>query len=48
VWSVESQSQRQLTTPDVALAGLAARQHGVLTREQLVALGFGRARSRIC
>ena len=30
-----------MTTPDVALAGLAARQHGVVTAAQLRALGFG-------
>jgi hypothetical protein len=41
VWSVESHGQRQVTTPDVALAELAARQHGIVTRAQLVALGFG-------
>ena len=30
-----------MTTPEVALAGLAARQHGVVTLAQLAALGFG-------
>ena len=41
VWSVEAHTQTEVTTPDVALAGLAARQHGVVTRAQLAALGFG-------
>jgi hypothetical protein len=41
VWWVESHSQRQVTTPDVALAELAARQHGVVALAQLLALGFG-------
>jgi hypothetical protein len=30
-----------VTTPDVALAELAARQHGVVAVAQLQALGFG-------
>jgi predicted transcriptional regulator of viral defense system len=30
-----------VTTPDVALAALAARQHGVVTWAQLAALGIG-------
>ncbi len=41
VWSIESHSQTEVTTPDVALADLAARQHGVVTLAQLQALGFG-------
>ena len=41
VWSVEADSQRQVTTPDVALADLAARQHGVVALAQLLELGFG-------
>jgi very-short-patch-repair endonuclease len=40
VWSVESHSQPSGTTPDAALARLAARQHGVVTWAQLLALGF--------
>ena len=38
VWSIESHSQTEVTTPDVALADLAARQHGVVTLAQLQAL----------
>jgi predicted transcriptional regulator of viral defense system len=41
VWCVDSHGQRQVTTPDVALAELAARQHGVVALAQLLALGFG-------
>jgi predicted transcriptional regulator of viral defense system len=41
VCGLESHSQTQLRTPDVALAELAARQHSVVARAQLVALGFG-------
>jgi len=41
VWCVESHSQTQVTTPDVALAELAARQHGVVALAQLQALGLG-------
>jgi very-short-patch-repair endonuclease len=41
VWSLESHSQPQLTTPDVVLAELAARQHGVAAHAQLLELGFG-------
>ena len=41
VCGVESHSQPELRTPDVALAELAARQHGVVTLAQLLALGFG-------
>ena len=41
VCGVESHSQPERRTPDVALAELAARQHGVVTLAQLLALGFG-------
>jgi predicted transcriptional regulator of viral defense system len=41
VCGVEPNNSGQPRTPDVALAELAARQHGVVTRAQLVALGFG-------
>ena len=39
--SVQADSQTEVTTPDVALAELAAGQHGVVTLAQLQALGFG-------
>ena len=42
MWSLEGNSSPQLTTPDDLLARLAARQHGVVARPQLLALGFGR------
>jgi very-short-patch-repair endonuclease len=35
-----SNYSRQVSTPDVAAADLAARQHGVVARAQLLALGF--------
>ena len=38
---VEAHSQTQHRTPDVALAELAARQHGVVARAQLAQFGFG-------
>jgi very-short-patch-repair endonuclease len=41
VCDVESHSQTQLRTPDAELAELAARQHGVVSHAQLVALGLG-------
>jgi hypothetical protein len=40
VRSVDPNNSAQLTTPEVALAELAARQHGVVARVQLLALGF--------
>jgi very-short-patch-repair endonuclease len=42
VCGVEPNNWVQLRTPDVLLAELAARQHGVVARVQLVALGFDR------
>jgi very-short-patch-repair endonuclease len=35
-----SNNSRQVSTPDVAVADLAARQHGVVARAQLLALGL--------
>jgi very-short-patch-repair endonuclease len=37
---VVSNNSRQVSTPDVAAADLAARQHGVVARAQLLALGL--------
>ncbi len=42
VCGVEPNNRVQLRTPNVLLAELAARQHGVVARAQLVALGFNR------
>ena len=41
MWSIESHSQTESSTPDAALAELAARQHGVVTVAQLRESGFG-------
>jgi very-short-patch-repair endonuclease len=42
VWSLDGNSYRQLTTPPVdrAVAGVAAAQHGVVTRAQLLNAGL--------
>ena len=40
VCGLEGNNSRQLRTPDAVLARLAARQHGVVSRAQLIALGF--------
>ena len=42
VCGVEPNNWGQRRTPDLALAELAARQHGVVARAQLLALGFDR------
>jgi very-short-patch-repair endonuclease len=39
---MRGQSRSRREPPDVAVAALAARQHGVVTRAQLTALGLGR------
>ena len=40
VWSVDGNNSHEPTTPDVLIAGLAARQHGVVTVAQLLAAGL--------
>src|SRR4051794_18856876 len=47
VWRVEVNSSRQLATPDERIAWWAARQHGYVTRVQLIAAGLDRQCDRL-
>jgi very-short-patch-repair endonuclease len=40
VWPVDGNNSHQLATPDVAIARVAGRQHGMVARWQLVAAGL--------
>ena len=40
VWCVDGNNSHEPTTPDVLIAAVAARQHGVVTVAQLLAAGF--------
>jgi hypothetical protein len=40
LWRVEVNNSHQLRTPDEKIARLAARQHGYVTRVQLIAAGL--------
>jgi very-short-patch-repair endonuclease/predicted transcriptional regulator of viral defense system len=43
VWSKNPNNSRKSTTPDAVIARLAARQHGMVTRVQLLAAGLSAA-----